>query len=140
MENMVVLIDTNILLDFLLHRSPYYEDAENIMQRCSDGSIQGYIAFHSVSNIFFILHRFVNETTRRTMLKKLCKVVKVTAVSHEEVEKAIDNCNFKDFEDCLQDRCAAGVNAKYIITRNIDDYAQSEIPAILPRNFIEIIG
>ncbi len=44
---------------------------------------------------------------------------------------------FRDFEDCLQDRCAKGINAQYIITRNVDDYINSEIPAILPTDFLK---
>ena len=87
---MTVLIDTNVLIDFLLHRSPYDKDATVIMEKCAKRNIQGYIAFHSVSNIFFILRKYADAKTRRDMLKKLCKMVTVTAASHEEVEKAID--------------------------------------------------
>lgn len=73
------------------------------------------------------------------MLKKLCKMVTVTAASHDEVEKAIDRDDFQDFEDCLQDKCAVGVNADYIITRNVDDYSNAEVQAILPNDFVEMI-
>ena len=51
---------------------------------------------------------------------------------------AIKKSNFKDFEDCLQDKCAVGVNANYIITRNVDDFVGSEVPAILPEDFLKI--
>ena len=139
MKNMVVLIDTNVLLDFLLHRSPYDTDAEKIMEKCADKTIQGYIAFHSVSNIFFILRKFVDEHTRRLMLKQLCKMVTVTAASHEEVEKALDKSDFKDFEDCLQDRCAIGADADFIVTRNCDDYKLADTQVILPGDFIKLL-
>ena len=49
-----ILIDTNILLDYLLTRDPFYEDASNIVSVCVDGKVEGCIAAHSVSNMFFI--------------------------------------------------------------------------------------
>ena len=45
--------------------------------------------------------------------------------------------SFKDFEDCLQDRCAKSVDADYIITRNVDDFANSDVPALLPEKLLE---
>lgn len=54
MKNMVILIDTNVALDFLTIRQPYYDNAKNILQHCAEGQIKGYIAFHSLPNIFFI--------------------------------------------------------------------------------------
>ena len=136
---MTVLIDTNVLIDFLLHRSPYDKDATVIMEKCAKRNIQGYIAFHSVSNIFFILRKYADAKTRRDMLKKLCKMVTVTAASHEEVEKTIDREDFNDFEDGLQDRCAVGVSADYIITRNVNDYNQAEVKAIMPNDFVDML-
>ena len=86
MKNMTVLIDTNVLIDFLLHRTPYDKDATIIMEKCAERTIHGFIAFHSVSNIFFILRKYTDTKTRRDMLKKLCKMVTVTAASHDEVD------------------------------------------------------
>ena len=43
--------------------------------------------------------------------------------------------SFKDFEDCLQAECAAAVQARYIITRNVRDYAESAVPCIEPEMF-----
>ena len=56
----------------------------------------------------------------------------------EPVVKAIEMRKFKDFEDCLQDRCAKSVDAKYIITRNVADFSNSEVTAILPEDFLKI--
>ena len=45
--------------------------------------------------------------------------------------------DFPDFEDCLQDECAAQSHADYIITRNTDDFSNSNVPAITPSDFLE---
>lgn len=42
-----------------------------------------------------------------------------------------------DFEDCLHDECAVQNSADYIITRNTDDFANSNIPAVTPADFLK---
>ena len=49
---------------------------------------------------------------------------------------AIENQDFKDFEDCLQDECAREIDADYIITRNTGDFKVSKVPAIEPEQFV----
>ena len=46
---MVLLIDTNVVMDYLQERKDFFEDARKIMQCCSDGKAEGYVAFHSIS-------------------------------------------------------------------------------------------
>ena len=53
------------------------------------------------------------------------------------VRHALERNDFPDFEDCLQDECATQNHADYIITRNIDDFSSSNIPAITPLDFLE---
>lgn len=48
----------------------------------------------------------------------------------------LEKKEFRDFEDCLQDRCAKSVKAQYIVTRNVADFSGSEIPAVLPEDFL----
>lgn len=74
------------------------------------------------------------------MLLGICNILTVTSASHEDVVSAIKNDMFKDLEDCLQDKCAIGVNADYIITRNIPDYQKSVCKAITPEQFLDITG
>ena len=136
---MVILIDTNVALDFLTMRQPYYDDSRNVMQACADEQLQGYIAFHSLPNIFYILRKGYSEANRREMLKKLCLVLKVTGASHEKVCEAIEDNEFSDFEDCLQDKCADEIFADYIVTRNVEDFQYSKVKAITPKKLLEII-
>lgn len=137
-RDMVVLIDTNVIIDFLLEREPFYEPAAEILRRCAGNELTGYVAFHSIPNIWYILRK-VPEKSRREWLIDLCGFLRVTGASHEEVLKAIANDSFEDFEDCLQDRCAKGKGAQYIITRNVKDFDSSEVSAVSPQDFIDII-
>lgn len=137
---MVILIDTNVALDFLTMRQPFYNDARKIILSCANGHIQGYIAFHSLPDIFYILRKSHSDIERRKMLKRLCLVLQVTGASHESVCDAIERDDFSDFEDCLQDECAKEVSANFIVTRNTDDFRNSKVKALTPHEFLEIIG
>lgn len=137
---MVILIDTNVALDFLTVRQPYYDNAKEVILICASEKVRGYIAFHSLPNIFYILRKGYSETDRRTMLKKLCIILQVTGASHAKVCNAIENHEFVDFEDCLQYECAKEVSADFIITRNEADFKYSQVKAITPEKFLEIMG
>lgn len=137
-NDMVVLIDTNVIIDFLLKREPFSESAAEILKKCAKKEIVGYLAFHSIPNIWYILRK-VPVQNRREWLKDLCSFLYVTGASHEEVLKAIENEQFGDFEDCLQDKCAKSKGARYIITRNVSDFTESEVSAISPQEFLDMI-
>lgn len=133
---MKVLIDTNVLIDFLQQREGF-ADAEQILSRCAQDQIQGFVAAHSIPNMFFILRKFCSEEQRRNLLLFIVNLLQVVPIDSRKIEAALTNSKFKDFEDCLQDECAAEINADFIITRNIDDFANSKIKPILPGDFLK---
>ena len=136
---MVVLVDANVILDYIASREPYYRDAYKVMELCHSGETEGYLSFHSVSIIWYTLRKFVPDAgERRAWMRKILQMIRVTGASHEAVLKAVDMEDFRDFEDCLQDRCAETVNARYIITNNVKDFKSSIVPAITPGDFLEL--
>lgn len=137
-NGMTVLIDTNIVIDFLLTREPFYKASSEIIKKCADGELTGTIAFHSVPNLWYILRK-VPEDRRREWIADICSFLKVIGASHEEVLNAVKMKKFRDFEDCLQDRCAKSAGAMYIITRNPADFKNSEILAVTPEEFLRNI-
>lgn len=54
---MVILIDTNIIIDALADREPYATDAKQIMEKCATREITGVLAAHSIPNLFYILRK-----------------------------------------------------------------------------------
>lgn len=139
MNDMAILIDTNVIIDFLLTREPFFHASFEVIAKCAGGELEGYVAFHSISNLWYILRK-VPEDRRRKWLTEICGFLKVVSADHDEVVKAIQKKEFKDFEDCLQDGCAKGVGASYIITRNEADFRGSEVPAITPEDFLAVIS
>ena len=133
---MVLLIDANIVLDYLLKRAPFYDDARQVMQLCSKENITGCIALHTVTTIWYILRK-VPEDTRRTALISICELLQVVGTTHDEIINALNTVEFKDFEDCIQTKCAKTVKADYVVTRNIADFKHSEIPVLTPKELLK---
>lgn len=63
---MVILIDTNVVLDFLTMRQPYYDDARQLIKMCAMEWTEGYLAFHSLPNIFIFCAKIIRKRTDGT--------------------------------------------------------------------------
>lgn len=133
-----ILIDTNVLLDYLLTRKPFYEEAKKVMLTCTEGNTKGCIAAHSISNMFFILRKDYDAKERREILSGLCTIFDIEGIDKNKLLLGLRNEDFSDFEDCLQMECAKAYGAEYIITRNIADYKMSEVKAILPEDYLKL--
>ena len=133
-----ILIDTNVLFDYLLERQPFFADAKRVILSCTDGKTKGCIAAHSISNMFFILRKDYSIEDRREILSNLCMIFDVEGIDKTKLLSGLLNENFVDFEDCLQMECARSYGAEYIVTRNVSDYATSEIKAISPKEYLEL--
>jgi predicted nucleic-acid-binding protein len=136
MNALAVLIDTDVLLDFLTDRGSFTKNAKEIIKKAQEKSVNAFLAAHSITNIFYILRKVYSVSERKQRLIDLCRSISVAGIGHKEILNALENNNFDDVEDCLQEECAKAINANYIITRNIEDYTHSEIPAILPEKFL----
>ncbi|MBO6179258.1 MAG: PIN domain-containing protein [Selenomonadaceae bacterium] len=138
-KNIKVLIDTNVAMTFLTKREdPYIKETDEIMYACASEKIIGFLAFHSLSTIWYLGRKF-GEAKGREMLETVCDLLYIVGASQKEVEDAVQNKQFKDFEDCLQDKCAKEANCDFIVTANLKDFTVSEIPAISPDEFLKIL-
>lgn len=72
-------------------------------------------------------------------LKDICRILTVTGASHEQVLEAIENAQFKDFEDCLQDECARLVNADCLVTCNLKDFKVAKTKVYSPDEFVALL-
>ena len=139
MRSLALLIDTNILLNYLTNRDDsYLEQSIEIVGMCASGECTGYIAFHTLSTLWYVLRKR-SDSIRRQNLKDICDIFTVATASQSEIIDAIEKDSFADFEDCLQDKCAKDVGADYIITYNVKDFENSEVPAVTPNDFIKIL-
>ena len=110
------------------------------MKLCAENAFKGYIAFHSLSIIWYVIKKQETEEKARAWLNDICEILTVTGATQEQVKEAIKNSNFRDFEDCLQDECAVHANAEYIVTCNVKDFRYAKTSVVTPNVFVEIIA
>ena len=137
---MKILIDTNVLIDFIANRDPFAKAAEDIIVLCKDQKIEGCIAAHSLMNIFYILRKSMPVSESKAFLFYLSQITEIIGIDRQKILDCIQNESFSDFEDCLQSECAKSFYADWIVTRNVKDFADSEIKAISPDEFLKIIN
>ena len=130
-----ILIDTNVIIDYLANREPYADQAERIIDMCADGEVTGIITANSVTDIYYIMQKQAGRSKAMDGLRALLDVLDIAEVGKRDILNAAD-LNMDDFEDALVATCAKRINAQYIISRNIKDYSNSPVSAIMPQKFL----
>lgn len=74
---MRMLIDTNVILDWLMRREPFHESARRVMEESIFGDIDGYISAHSLTDLFYILRKDFDTGRRKSLLMMLCERLNV---------------------------------------------------------------
>ena len=136
---MLILIDTNVLLDVIARREPYVMFSEKVIDLCRQEIINGAIAGHSVLNAMYVLRKNFTLTERKEIFLSLCEFLYIESVDFGKIIQALKDETFSDFEDCLQTKCALNLRADYIVTRNVKDFTTSEILAVTPEEFLKLL-
>ena len=133
-----VLIDTNVALDYMLHR-PNYSNAKIIHLMAEQKFITGYISASAITDIFFLAKGTLGKKSAKKALKDMLQVFKPATVTDSNIYQALD-LDWDDFEDSVQYVVGESFSAEYIITRNTQDFASGSIPAVTPDEFIQVIA
>lgn len=133
---MTILLDTNIILDYIAERPFSKSETKQIFEMIFSRKINGIIAAHSITNLWYILRKTCTDPERREIINTLLECFEIAEINKTIIQNAINRNNFSDFEDCLQDECAKTYKADYIITRDKDDFTTSLIPTLFPTEFL----
>lgn len=133
---MNVLIDTNVILDALIGRTPHDASAEKLFLLVAEDKLNASITASSVTDIYYLLNKHLHDTYQaKQVLLKLFSLFEVLDVTGSDCEKALD-MSMNDYEDALLATCAIRRKLELIITRNLRDFANSPIKAITPDDFL----
>ena len=134
-----VLIDTNVALDYMLHRSDY-SNAMIIYLLAEQNFIAAFISASAITDIYYIASKELGKKiTRENIKQHLVLVFKPATVTDSYIYQAL-NLDWDDFEDSVQFVVGEGLTADYIVTRNTQDYTSSSIPAVTPEQFLQAIS
>lgn len=135
---MQVLIDTNVVLDVLLKRFPFVQDAVEVL-KVPETVAQKFVSASAITDIYYIAYREIRDKQNvKNLIKTLLKVVHVADVSESDILSALDS-DWTDFEDSVQNSVAESHEYDSIITRNKGDYKKSSMKVFSPKEFIEEI-
>ena len=131
----MMLIDTDVLIDIALDRRPHSGPASELLDRIEGGLEVAYIAWHTVSNFYYLVAPSRGGANARDFIVELTRFVRVASTDTEALHYAA-SLPMADFEDAMQVAAARSCGARCIVTRNIKDFARSPIPAITPQEAI----
>ncbi len=127
-----MLLDTDVLLDVALDREPYSAAASELLDRIERGSQTAFVAWHSVSNFYYLVSPASGGKATRDFIVELTRFVQVAETGTEAVRYAAA-LPMTDFPDALQVAAARACGAQRIVTRKLEDYKHSPIPAVSPQ-------
>jgi len=136
---MRILFDTNIILDILLKREPFFKPAALLLSKVEKGEIVGVACATAFTTVYYLLRKQFNHQKAKEYINLLLRLLDVAAVNRIVIETAENLRNFKDFEDAVVYAAALHSNCNCIVTRNIKDFPESEIPVLLPEEVIKIL-
>lgn len=133
---MRVLLDTDVLIDLALDRRPHSESAAKLLDLLERRVAEGYMAWHSASNFYYLVSPTRGTGNARGFLADLASFIDIAPTTTESLHMAI-RLTLRDFEDAMQVAAALACGADVIATRNVRDYKKAPIrvesPATLAR-------
>jgi predicted nucleic acid-binding protein len=134
-----IFLDTNIILDLLGERIPFYEPIAKIVSLADMGKIELVVSALSFTNVNCILSKSLGKELSKDKLRKFKILTKTVSLDDVIIEKGL-NSKFNDFEDSLQYHSAVKYGCSIIITRNIKDFKESLLPVMTAEEYLISIG
>lgn len=133
---MKFLIDTNIILDVLLKREPFYSEGAKVLNLSKEDSVNLYVSASAITDIYYIANQILKDKAEvKGLLAKLIKIVSIASVSEDEIKNAL-MLSWRDFEDSVQYSVALLQEMDGIVTRNSSDYREAEMKIWKPEELL----
>ncbi|MDQ3017250.1 MAG: PIN domain-containing protein [Bacteroidota bacterium] len=130
-----VFVDSDIILDFLLDRSPFAEPALKLFTLAEMGRVKLFTSGIVFSNCYYVLRRVASHDKVIKKLATISLLFDFTLLERQVVLDALQS-SFRDFKDALQNFSAIGSGIQILITRNIRDYKWSSLAVMSPDQFL----
>ncbi len=131
-----IFVDTNVIIDALTRRDLNYQSSVDFMRYIISGQLTGCICNKQITDIYYILGRYVNsEQRRREFIKTIIETFEVLPLLSGDLLATI-NTKMSDFEDAVIDEVAKINMIPYIVTNNIKDFENSKTTALTPEQLL----
>jgi len=133
-----VLFDLNIILDVLQERAEFYEFSALLLAYAETGDLQGWVAAHSVTTLFYMIAKDKSPEQARVAITSLLQILRIAPIDQSTIEQAL-NLPYRDFEDAVQMIAALQIQADYLLTRNVKDYQPAPLAVVQPAELLAIL-
>lgn len=134
-----IFVDTNIVLDLLSRRLPFYDEAATLFTLADTKQIELSVSALTVANTAYILLNQMDSGEAKAVLRKLQLIIKILPLNDKVIGLALNDKAFVDFEDGLQYYTAIENNQEIIITRNLKDFKSSTLPVMTAQQYLKTI-
>jgi predicted nucleic acid-binding protein len=134
-----VLLDVNVCIDIIVNRSLSPETKKKLFAVFIQNEIEVFVPAFSIDTVFYILNSSmkINKTIAKNALQKLLRFTKLLHSTDETIQRAFAS-NFSDFEDALINSLAETHSMDVILTNNVSDFINSDLPVYRPVDFITL--
>jgi predicted nucleic acid-binding protein len=133
-----IFLDTNVILDLLAERIPFYNSIAKLATLADQKRLTMVSSPISFTTVDYVLNKFESHKAVLNKLRKFKIICEVCEVNAETIEKGLIS-NFQDFEDSIQYYSAIQSNCSIIITRNSKDFKSSNIPIMTAEEYLSSI-
>ena len=131
-----VFVDTDIVLDLLARREPFYDAAARLFSLAETGSVTLSVSSLTFANLFYILRKQVSAKHAHEVLRNFKQLVTVLPVDDAVIEQAL-KAEFTDFEDAIQYYSALRAGCSALLTRNGRHYRKAEIAVLTAEGYCD---
>jgi predicted nucleic acid-binding protein len=135
---MKILFDTNVVLDLLLAREPFIGAATQLVAKVEQGDIEGYLCATTVTTIHYLVSKKLNAKQAALAIDRLLRLFEVAVVSRSILSSAM-TLPFRDYEDAVLHEAARVAGADAIVTRNLTDFTQAQLPVYEPATLLTLL-
>lgn len=130
-----IFVDTNIILDWLGKREPFFAHAKELFLKAETREIEVQISTMSYITTEYILRKQLGQEKARQALGSIRTISKVCTSGMQEIDLSLLS-KMKDFEDAFQYFTALNNGAEVIITRNIKDFSGLQLPVMTAEEYL----
>ena len=131
-----VVLDTNIVLDYLSATRPRHLDAVDLLEcLLSSGDVMAVVPAGSIKDVYYILCRhYRDERIVRSRIDDFRGLVEIAELTTPVLDAAFSS-DEPDLEDAIVRSTAELLGARAIITRDATAYVRSSVPSMDARTY-----
>jgi len=133
------LIDTNVIVDVMTMRQPFFSDSSKVLNRAERGEFTAWVCATTVTTVFYLVRRHLGSTTTVERLRDLVAICGIAPVNHAVVDSALQS-SIVDFEDAILETSALTVGVECIVTRHEADFRNSTLLIFSPTQFLSALA